>query len=339
MIDLDILDEPLIADEALAGYKLLIQFEGDIYESETLEKILSWVRGGGVLLICGERPWQTVEQQHTWPAELFEPKDPLPEVSKAAVTRVGKGSIVGLNYSWDERPAMYQAIYAIAGRLGQYSDGQKDLFLADGEADDVWTTTFADRILLSNVSRGKRVSKVLRFNHPRMGKGTEIPVTLAPQEMKAVWIDGEPERIDIVCGRHRFSPSRSAAARDVRARTTWPLLRVGPGKSVRLAANVSEGATYAVHVRILSDPPGKRVELRLPKNEVITLATQPKDSYRIPKVGQLRLAKGRIEITIRNLNRASIHADRIVLTTDTELAGHRYAITRRADLLPFGLTE
>ena len=47
IIDYDVLDERLIGDGALRGYRFLIIFEGDIMEARTLAAITRWVRGGG----------------------------------------------------------------------------------------------------------------------------------------------------------------------------------------------------------------------------------------------------------------------------------------------------
>jgi hypothetical protein len=61
VMDYDIVDEMLIADGALAKYRVLIWLEGDFVEAETLAHIEKWVDDGGVLLKLGAEPPQTVE--------------------------------------------------------------------------------------------------------------------------------------------------------------------------------------------------------------------------------------------------------------------------------------
>jgi len=337
VMDLDLLDEPLIADGALDRYKLLIQFEGDIYEARTIERIVAWVRQGGVLILCGQRPWRTPEGLCPAPADFFEPTRPLPGLDGAVIKRFGKGSVIGLRSESGGRPAMYEAIYAVASNLSRYSQTCNDLFVADGRMDGVWTTTFADRILLLNTSPDASITKTLAFRHPRTGKPTEITVTLAPREMRYVWIDGEPAQVEIVCAAQHSPAVPEAGANRPPRRRRHRMLTLEPGGSARLRAVVERPGTYAVHARIVSNPSGRRAEIRFGRNRTIRLATQANDSWRIPKVGQIQLAQGELEIILHNPNRGRIHADRLILTTDTRLAGFRYPIVRRPDVRPFGL--
>ena len=65
VMDYDILDEPLIADGALKGYRVLVWIEGEMAEAATLERLAKWVEGGGVLVRLGAGAVQTVEG--AWP--------------------------------------------------------------------------------------------------------------------------------------------------------------------------------------------------------------------------------------------------------------------------------
>lgn len=61
VMDFDMIDEPLIADGALSRYRVLVWVEGKYVEAQTLEKIQSWIRKGGVLVWNGTNIIQTVE--------------------------------------------------------------------------------------------------------------------------------------------------------------------------------------------------------------------------------------------------------------------------------------
>jgi len=63
ILDYDVVDERLIDDGALRGYKLLIWPFGTRIESRTLEKIRAWVAGGGTLLVRDLSAVRTVEGQ------------------------------------------------------------------------------------------------------------------------------------------------------------------------------------------------------------------------------------------------------------------------------------
>jgi hypothetical protein len=64
-MDFDVVDEPLIKDDALQHYRVLIWLEGDVFEAGTLQKIRSWVEQGGVLLRLGSTRVSTVENSTT----------------------------------------------------------------------------------------------------------------------------------------------------------------------------------------------------------------------------------------------------------------------------------
>ena len=61
VLDFDVVDERLIADGALAGYRVLIIFGTDVVEAETIAGITAWVEAGGAVLLDGVGPVRTVE--------------------------------------------------------------------------------------------------------------------------------------------------------------------------------------------------------------------------------------------------------------------------------------
>lgn len=61
VMDYDILDERLIDDGALKGYRVLALFEGSYMEASALRKLDSWVKSGGVVISCNYGPVASVE--------------------------------------------------------------------------------------------------------------------------------------------------------------------------------------------------------------------------------------------------------------------------------------
>ena len=59
--DYDVVDERLVADGALAGYRCLIVFEADVMEAQTADEIRRWVDAGGHLVLAGSEEMLTVE--------------------------------------------------------------------------------------------------------------------------------------------------------------------------------------------------------------------------------------------------------------------------------------
>ncbi|MHB9032411.1 MAG: hypothetical protein ACYC6L_05130 [Anaerolineae bacterium] len=71
VMDWDVLDEQLIGDGALAGYRVLVLFEGSVMESAALEQIQAWVEQGGLIVSLDFGPIESVEGSHTEFNELF----------------------------------------------------------------------------------------------------------------------------------------------------------------------------------------------------------------------------------------------------------------------------
>jgi hypothetical protein len=61
VMDYDMVDEELINDVGLKLYRVLVWIEGKFIEAKTLQNLIAWVEGGGVLVHLGSEPPQTVE--------------------------------------------------------------------------------------------------------------------------------------------------------------------------------------------------------------------------------------------------------------------------------------
>jgi hypothetical protein len=61
VMDFDIVDEELIADDALKLYRVLVWVEGKYVEEKTLKRLAGWIKKGGVLVWWGAEVPETVE--------------------------------------------------------------------------------------------------------------------------------------------------------------------------------------------------------------------------------------------------------------------------------------
>jgi len=61
VMDFDVVDEELVADDALKLYRVLVWVEGNCVEERTLTVLAGWIRKGGVLVWWGKEVPQTVE--------------------------------------------------------------------------------------------------------------------------------------------------------------------------------------------------------------------------------------------------------------------------------------
>ena len=95
MIDYDVVDERLVSDGFLDAYTFLIWPTGKVAESATLQKVTTWVKNGGTLLIADIKSIHTVEG-----AGAFE--DLLTSPVSDGIWEAGKGRV--LEISGDKSP-------------------------------------------------------------------------------------------------------------------------------------------------------------------------------------------------------------------------------------------
>jgi hypothetical protein len=114
VMDFDIVDEELIADDALKLYRVLVWVEGNCVEEKTLKALAAWVKKGGVLVWCGRQVPETVggrtnlssallglTQQSSWqpggPLEIHQ-RAFLRHMSAQVGSRAG-ATVIGINGS------------------------------------------------------------------------------------------------------------------------------------------------------------------------------------------------------------------------------------------------
>lgn len=115
-IDYDVMDERLINDGFLNSYKTLIWSTGTTIESSTLEKIKTWIKNGGTLMVANIEDIKTVDGTNA-----FENRD------------AGKGKIIEIN----------SKIQNLEGKFPSQLD----------DDDDVLISKFRDGIVVYNLSR------------------------------------------------------------------------------------------------------------------------------------------------------------------------------------------
>ncbi|HSV72215.1 MAG TPA: beta-galactosidase [Chthonomonadales bacterium] len=71
VMDFDVIDERMVLDGALSRYRVLVLWEGPVYERETLDRIREWVRQGGVIVAYDFGKVETVEGDLGWFSDVF----------------------------------------------------------------------------------------------------------------------------------------------------------------------------------------------------------------------------------------------------------------------------
>jgi hypothetical protein len=148
LLDLDLVDETLIADGALEHYRFLVIVNGDLLKRQTLTGISGWVHGGGVLITAKNRLISDTDGDtgpYSW---LFSRSE--------GVMAIGAGYTLVLG----EKGRRY--LEAVARAVHNLGSGYPwaGVPQIDGEWDGVYASRFPDRIVYFNSTNTAVVKKV-----------------------------------------------------------------------------------------------------------------------------------------------------------------------------------
>ncbi len=170
--DFDTIDEQLIADGALARYRVVAWNMGGVTEASTLTTLERWLADGGTLVTC-DIDVETVEgDRAAWrqlmpTAALLESVRPggrwdWDRVAALCVKRVGKGAIVRVPLREGDVTAMTEVVERAAHHLSQLATGLRDGVLIDGAADLILAVRLPDRVLYYN-DTDETIAKTVAF--------------------------------------------------------------------------------------------------------------------------------------------------------------------------------
>lgn len=189
--DYDVVDEFLIRDGALANYRVLVWVDGNVTERFAIEKVIDWVKSGGVLLVSDLGDVETVEGDkslwRTLVPENFSGANPL------GVHNIGKGAVIRTLAKPDERPAIIDAVVRVAYNLSEYDSRFRNAPLIDDAEDGIIATLLPDRILYFN-GTDKEITKHIRLrpqdwtSRSKKPKKLEFDLTIGPHSIEAVML-------------------------------------------------------------------------------------------------------------------------------------------------------
>lgn len=323
VLDFDVVDENMLLDGALDHYRVLAMFDGDFTEKAVYDRLMAWVdRGGTLLLLADQLPYSTVEGDVLPISELAQEA-----ADGGAVQSQGEGQILVWSGNWDERSEYYELIYSSAYPLS--SDGGDGAL--DGKADGVWTSLFKNYALYLN--------------------NTDAPVTVQeniPEEFaERVGLSYQPQFLSYAI---EIPPHGQAVhffdrpfaefvleCEDMQAADKLPdqviykggggelgkCVRIAEGKSVGAAFNIEKDGEYGVSCIIEPTHHGiAQLEIDGKKTAVLRGPTGP-HNYMYPLQAKVHLKRGKHTISICASEGEHL-ADKVILTTDTDLAGFSY---------------
>jgi hypothetical protein len=156
LVHFDILDEALIADNALAPYRFLIHLAGTVFERRTLERISAWVEVGGVFCVCDPASIETVEGDGKLLKELMNGA-----ASETGVIRkVGRGAFCAGRSAGDGKERYFSMLRDVL-YLDPPGASREPVPSVDREFDGVYGVVLASgRALLHNPSAEQKEKTV-----------------------------------------------------------------------------------------------------------------------------------------------------------------------------------
>lgn len=181
-IDFDYVDPRMIADGALQNYKVLVSLCGNMYEDETLNAILEWVRTGGILIIpTGEGKLINIQKNDFAHRELFASRNSVNQRQynlEGSSFRRGKMFAYGNGFAFEYTTGLsridfyYDFIIDVLRNASKL--GVEPIDVPDGRADGIYVTSFGDDRYLCLSTNSFAFTKTLR------GLKENIQVTLEP---------------------------------------------------------------------------------------------------------------------------------------------------------------
>lgn len=148
VLDLDLVDENMIEDDALGEYRFVLLLDGNLVRDETLIKIERWIKAGGILICAKHIRLSTISGDTRLYEQLY------PQFN--GVEKIGEGYT--LLYHGRERDYLEFIKQAIHDQGKSYPwVGIPEI---DSEWDKVYATQFANRITYYNSTSSKIRKKV-----------------------------------------------------------------------------------------------------------------------------------------------------------------------------------
>lgn len=218
VMDYDILDENLVRDGALKGYRALVLFEGQYVDALALKKIEEWVRSGGVVISYNFGPVADVDgDTSAWrrlfgitessikeaggkmtsnSAMLRYAKSAVPDVTMDSLApdvtvlaqvdnrpaiwtkRVGKGYGIYYAGTWESKKGYYELLRDAAYNLSALDPSFKNAVEVDKDWDGVYCTLLPSNEVIVYNQNTTPVTKVID------GK----PLNMEPSSLKSVML-------------------------------------------------------------------------------------------------------------------------------------------------------
>ena len=321
ILDFDVVDENMVLDGALAGYRVLAMFDGDFTEQVVYDAISDWVDNGGTLLMLSDQlPFTNVEGDQLPPTDLA-------VVAKSGEISRDQGN--GRITVWTgELLGYYNIIHGAA-----FPDSARGI---DGKSDGVWSSLFKDHALyLNNTASPVTVSEDISEDFARRvglhyrPEYLKYSIQIPAKSIVAHFFDKPSVEFALECEEMDGADKHPIdAIHKGGCGAPGRVVRVAPDNYLRTRFRVEHDAVYAFCC--LVDGGSAQLEIDGRKVADIQGPAGP-HGYMYPPNAKLRLKRGE-HLLILRFGKGRHLADKVMVTTDTDLAGFAYGfIDPKAD--------
>ena len=171
VMDLDLVDENMIADGALGKYRFLLLLDGNLLHQETLMEIESWVKNGGIFIANDNLHFSNIGDNSELYQRFFGRDEGL--------TKLGDGYT--LLYSGKKHDYLEFINYAVHNKEKKYPwTGIPCIY---GEWDGVYATRFKHKIMYYN-SNDHTIKKRVTINN--LQEKLEFRINIEPYSIASV---------------------------------------------------------------------------------------------------------------------------------------------------------
>ncbi len=171
-VDLDLVDENMLADGALRKYRFLVLLERDLLRQQTLKEVKNWVSGSGIL-IAGKHIRLSALGDN---AELYRQLFPQPE----GIEKIGQGYT--LLFGGKGKAYLEFIVQAVYNRGDTHP--WAGIPQIDGEWDGVYATRFAHKVMYYNST-----SSAVRKRLSGLSSEGSIEIDIEPHSIVTVDLD------------------------------------------------------------------------------------------------------------------------------------------------------
>ncbi len=361
VLNYDILDERMVRDGALDRYRLLVMWEGTVFEAETLSKIRDWVQSGGILAAYDFGKVETVEGDRSWFTELFGYAGKLEPVTSARSIPGAPGSreevqidVKSLRSEW-ARPfgrgwtvyfparrqlltSYYEVLRYLTYHLTDLDSTKRDAIAEDDAWDGVYATLFTDKILYYNPT-GSPITRTIvlspaafsDFQAVKQPEDFTHTIKIEPNGISAIYFGSPPQELLLQCEKFTdlggLKPVAGLAFNPADGQN-HVLVPVGGQISTRFECAVA--GRYRVVYRALRKGAAAKAEISM-DGKSIRGSTEPGVEgsgvqAETVSAGTVELGKGVHTLTLRPARGEDVRADFVVLTNDPTIAGYSFAV-------------